>query len=430
MTITDKKIENGEALLTIEVPVDEVKPFLERASQRIAKTKTIAGFRPGKAPLAMVMMEVGAMTVHQEALQEIIASAYWKAIQQEKLNAVGQPDVTVEKLAPGNPVVFKAVVSLMPEVTLTPWRDIVIEKKPVTVSDAEVEKVLEEFRAMQATEALVERAAAMGDKVEVNFEVKREGVVIEGGNGRKFPIVLGRSSMIPGFEEQILGLKAGEKKEFSLTFPTPYMQESLAGKEAQFSVDVIAVYERTLPQLDDAWAQKFSGGTLADFKKMIHGNLETEKQQDESRRREQDVIEKLISRAKFSSIPPRMITSEVHTMLHELQDDIRQRGMEWQKYLQSVKKTEDQMREEMRPFGEKRVKAALTMRALARELAIVISDTEIEAERDRQRQTHKDNEQVLENINRPEFKNYISVFLQNKKVMEKVFAELKLGQIS
>lgn len=428
MQITREELDHGRVKLTIEIPAEGMEPFLERAAQHLSQSKPIAGFRPGKAPRAVVQKQFGDTALYEKAIDDVVARTLWQALKEQQIDSVGRPDIAVEKLAPGNPVIYTATISVMPVVTLNDWQSIRVTPEPVVVSDADIDKVVEDIRNMQAAETLVLREIRNGDKAEVNFTVMRDGVVIEGGTGKKFQVIVGSKQMIPGFEEALLGLKANDIKEFTLTFPKPYAQESLAGKEAQFSVEVLAVYERVLPEKNDEWSQRVVNKPYSELRAMIRGNLENERKEQNDRHTENAVIERLIERATLSSIPENMIHSEIEKMLIELETDVQHRGMEWEKYLKSMKRTREELAKEFRPQAEIRVKGALILRALAKELLLAATAVEIEEETKRQRDAYAGNTDALRRIQSEDFKRYLALSIENRKVMEELMKRLVVAK--
>lgn len=424
MQVTREELDKGRVKLTIEIPVVDMEPFLERAAQHLSQSKPIAGFRPGKAPRAVVRKQFGDAALYEQAIDNVVARTLWAALKEQQIESVGRPEIAVVKLAPGNPVVYVAIVSVMPTVTLNDWQSIRIIPEPVVVSDADIDKVIEDIRNMQATETLVPREIRNGDKAEVNFTVMRDGVVIEGGTGKKFQVIVGSKQMIPGFEEALLGLKANDTKEFALTFPKPYVQESLAGKEAHFSVEVLAVYERVLPEKNDQWSQRVVNKPYGELRVMIKGNLESEKKEQNLHQTENTIIERLIERVTLSSIPENMIRSEVEKMLIELEADVQHRGMEWEKYLKSMKRTREELAKEFSPQAEIRVKGALILRALAKELSLAASAAGIEEELKHQRDEYVGNTEALRRIQSEDFKRYLAISIENRKVMEELMKRL------
>ncbi|MFH0873822.1 MAG: trigger factor [Candidatus Komeilibacteria bacterium] len=418
MNIQEKKLDHGQLQLTIELAVDELVPYIERAASRLAQTTAIAGFRPGKAPLELVKSHLGEMKIWQEAAQLAVPKTLHQAIQEKHLITVGQPDVTLEKLAPNNPLVFTATMALMPEVTLGKWQALKMPLDEVTVSSEEVDKVVNDFASWQATETIADRPAQLKDKVEVDFEVLVDGVVIEGGKAIKYPMILGSSSMIPGMEEQIIGLKAGEEKEFDLTFPQEYFQASLAGKQARFQVKVVTVMQRNLPIINDDWAQKLVHKTLLEWRQELRASIMADKQAEKAREWENSIMEQIIGVSTFGEIPKTLLANEISKMLHELQHSVEQRRMKWADYLQGMKKTEEQLKQEFEPTATNRVKAALIMRQIAKDSAMTITLEELEQDLAAQEQQYQGNEQALEVVHSPEYKEYMENVLINRKVMQ------------
>ena len=199
MKIEKKDLGKNQVELTIEVPVEELKNHLEKAAQKLSKKSKIPGFRPGKAPYDLVKARVGEMAIYQEALELIVNATLYQVVMQEKLITVGQPEIKIEKLAPGNPIIYKAIVSLLPEISLGNWQTKKIDKKIVKAEEEEINQTLKQLQEMRAQETLADRVANQGDKMEVDFEVSINKVVIEGGTSKKYPIILGENRMIPGF---------------------------------------------------------------------------------------------------------------------------------------------------------------------------------------------------------------------------------------
>ena len=418
MTVQEKKLDHGQLELTIELAVDELVPYIEQAAKRLSDKTSIPGFRPGKAPLEMVKSHVGEMTIWQEAAQLAVPKVVHNVIVDKKINTVGQPQIMLDKLAPNNPLVFTAIVALMPEVTLGKWQSLKLMPEEVTVTDDEVNKVVLDFASWQATETVVDRPAQMGDKIEADFEVLIDGVVIEGGKASKYPLVLGAGTMIPGMEEQFVGLKAGEEKEFDLTFPKEYHQASLTGKQAHFKIKIISVMQRTMPVVNDEWAQKIVNKTLFEWRQELREGIKADKETEKSREWENSVMEQIIAVSTFGDIPKVLLDNEISKMLHELQHSVEQKRMKWDDYLSSMKKTEEQMKQEFEPTAINRVKAALVMRQIAKESEMKLTVEEMEQDIAAQEQQYQGNEQALEVVRSSEYREYMESVLINRKVMQ------------
>lgn len=418
MQITTKNLEKNQIELTIEVSQEEIKPHLEKAATKLSITKKLPGFRPGKAPYEMVKKQFGEMALLQEALQYVIADSFYKAVTKEKLQTIGQPEIKVEKIAPENPVIYKAIVSLLPKITLGEWQKLSVKKQAVIVNDIDVNKTIEQLQNMNAQESIVNEAAKTGDKVELNFEVLIDKVIIEGGKSSKYPLVIGEGQMIPGFEEQIIGLKAKDKKEFELKFPEKYFQKTLANKLATFKVEVLNVYKRELPKLDDVFAKTMGFESMTQLRKQLFDNIKQDKENKEAQRVENAAIDEIIKISTIEEIPETLISNEIHKMIHELEQSIAQRGMDMAGYLKSLNKTHDDLHKDFREQAIQRIKAALVMRQLAQEEKIKADDKEIDAEIKKQTEIYKDSKEVLQNIQHPNYRDHLANVMINKKVIK------------
>ena len=420
MNITSKDLGQRQLELTIEVAVADLEPQLKKAADRLSQKSKIDGFRAGKVPYEMVRSRLGDMAIYQEALEDVLQATFWQAISEQKLVTIGQPKIEVQKMAPNNPLVYTAIVALMPEVKLGSWQTLRFEPTETKITAEEVEKVINDLASMQATELIVLRPAQMRDKAEVDFEVLIDKVVIEGGSGKKYPLILGSNSMIPGFEEQIIGMKAGENKTFNLRFPKEYFQSNLADKEAEFKVSLNNVYQRTLPQIDDAWAEKMSGKKLPELKQNIEENIFTEKNERAELDLEQKILERIIADSTWSELPEILLTSEAERMLHELKHGIEAKHMKWDEYLQNLKRSEDDILKDFKPQAERRIKGALILQQIAKEEKIIVTPEEIEAEIKRQEPQYAGNANALQELHSPRYRNYVGTILFNRKTIGKI----------
>ena len=420
MQIDKKDLEKSQIELTIELSEEELKPHLEKAAQLISSQQKIAGFRPGKVPYELAKNKFGEMALYQAAVDFIINDSFYKAIVRENIESVGQPKIDVEKMAPGNPFVYKAVVSIVPKVTLGQWTTLKIKKKEVKIETEEIEKTLNQLQNMKAQEKLVERAAKNGDKVEVDFEVFINKAIIEGGKSSKYPLIIGEKQMIPGFEEQVLGLKAGDKKEFELKFPEKYFQKNLANRLATFKIKVVSVYQRSLPEINDDLAKGLGFENLTKLKEQLQDNIRQDKEAKENQRLETEIIKEIIKISQIAELPENLIDNEIHKMIHELEHNIRQQGMDMAGYLKSLNKTHDDLHHDFRAQAIERVQAALIFKQIAKEEKIKIEEKEINEELKKQEDFYKstNNSQALKNIQNPLYKNHVISSLVNSRIME------------
>lgn len=418
MKIEKKEINKTQVELIVEISIEELKPFLNQATQEISKDVKVPGFRAGNVPYDILKKHVPEAQIYEQAFYKAVNKTLPQAIKQEKIEFIGQPKVDLEKVAPGNPMIYKAQLALMPNVKLGDYKSFKAKKKPVEVDQKKVDKTFEDLRQLRAQEKLVKREAKKGDKVTVDFTVKQNNVPIEGGQAKKQPVVIGENQFIPGFEEQITGLKAGDEKKFPLTFPEKYPQKTLAGKKCDFEVKVHEVFELTLPELDDKLAQSFNFKTLEEFKEKIKENITTESEQKEKERLELALLEEIIERSEFDPLPSMLLDAEIEKMMHELKQQVEGQQAKFEDYLKSIKKTEEDLRKEWKPQAEKRIKTALITRQIADQEKIEASDADVEAERKKTLEMYKEMPDMKQKLDTPEYRSYLKNMLSNRKVFE------------
>lgn len=426
MKLTKQTLPKNVVELTIEVATDELKPFLETAAKEISQNKPIEGFRPGKASYEMIKQRFGEMTILQQATNALIAEFYYQAIDQEGLQTVDQPEIEIVKMAPENPFIFKAKVALLPSIELCDYQNIKLKAvTPAKVTDDEVKKVIDDIRKMRATDKKVERAAKMGDKIEVNFETFVDGVAIAGGKADKYQMVLGDKQMIPGFEEAIVGLTAGEKKEFELSFPKDYHNTNIAGKKAKFKIEVLTISEIQLPELNEEFVKSLGAPSKEELEKQIKHNLEHEKLHKDMDAKDLELLNALIDKTKFGDIPDVLLNSETHKMMEELKDNVARQGLEFTEYLNHLKKKESDLLLDFTPDALKRVKTSLIIRAVAEKENITTNEKEIDFERQRTLQSYQYNpamaeqlKQIEANIKSEAAERYFSNVIVNRKTIE------------
>lgn len=419
MNITNEPKEKSQVELKIELTWDEFTPYIEQAVKKIADHVDIPGFRKGQAPREMIEKKVGDMAVLQEAASLAVEKTLPSVMEEHKIDSVGQPSVNIEKLANDNPFLFSVMIPVLPEVTIGDISKIKVEKEEVSVEDAEVDKVVDNLQKMRAKEILAERPAKDGDKTEIKFEVFLDNIPVEGGTADKYPLVIGEGQMIPGFEEQIVGMKKEEVKEFKLKFPDEYHNKMLAGKEADFKVTMIAVFDRELPELNDDFAKEVGQvDTVNALKDEIEKNIFEEKKQKAEQEYERKVVEALIEQVTYGDLPDVMVTQETNQMMAELEQNLAQQGLKFEDYLQHLKKDRGQLMLDFTPDAVKRIKSALAIRTLAKTEKIEATPDEIEEELERYRKIYAVNPQMMEQVNSPGYKQYVTNVLRNKKTLE------------
>jgi len=421
MNVTTKKLPKSQVELTIELSQEEeeLKPYIQQAVAEISKESVIAGFRPGKAPYEIVEKQVGAMKIYQQAAEKAIQKTYPQAIIDNKLLTVGPPKIAVEKIAPNNPLVYKATAALLPNVKLGDYKKIKEGRKEVGVEAKEVDGTLNNLQKMFGKEKRVSRPVQKGDKVEMDMNTYVDKVPIDGGKSENHPVTVGEGHFIPGFEDNLVGLVEGQTKEFQLKFPKEYHRKELAGKPVDFKVKMKSVFEIEKPDLDDNFAKtagKFE--KLDDLRRQIEKNIHQEKTAKEQQRWELAVIEQIINKSSFDEIPDILVESELHKMLHELEHEVTGQGMKFEDYLSSIKKSKEDLQKEFQPRAVKRVKTAFVLHKIAKEENITVSDEEINTEVERNKQQYQNNPEAQKQISKDEYKNYLKSVLRSQKVFE------------
>jgi len=418
MNIQKNQPKPSQMELTITIRLEEYQPFLEKAAVRLSQSNKIDGFRPGKAPFEIVRQRFGEMKIYEEALDDIITYFYFQAVSQEKLNTVSQPKIDLEKFAPQNPIVFKATTALTPEVKLGNHKGLKVKKAEIKIEDQETDKVIQDIRKMQAKESLTESPAQKNDRVEIDFEVSLDKVVIDGGQGKKYPLIIGDGAMIPGFEEQLIGMKANEEKTFQLKFPDEYQNKMVAGKLCDFKVKMLAVFKRKLPEVTDEWAKNMGAESTEDLRTKIKKNLADEKMFHEEQRTELEMLNKIVEQTEFSEIPEVLIDNEAHRMVHEFEDSIEQQGLKFEEYLKNIKKEKKDLENDFKEKALERVKTSLVIREIADKEKIEATDEEIKKETERILEQTRDNQEAQNNVRSEGYQEYLRTVVRNRKVIE------------
>lgn len=427
MSYTTKKLENSQVEFSITVTPEEYAPHLEGAAARLSARTAIKGFRHGKAPYAVIRRELGDMAILQEALEPIIKESFYKAVMDEKLDTIGMPQITIEKMAPDNDVVYKAVVALLPKLELPDLKKISVKRESKEVTEEQITETLDAIRGMHAVEVLKDAPATGTDKLVLDMNMFIDNVPMEGGQAKDYQVYLSEKHYIPGFNEQVEGMKKGDEKEFSLDFPDTHYQKQFAGKKVDFKVSVKDVFERQLPELNDELAQKLGQESMEKLKELIVTNMKAEAKEKSDRNVEIAILEEMIDKTKFDPIPEVLIDAERQKMFYELKRDLDRNGVSIEDYLRDIKKDEKTLYEEFKVQAEKRAKAALVSRQVSLDKGITVSDAEVDAEIEMMNQAYKNDPEYIENIKKPEVRDTIKSAIQNRKVMQFLKAKI-LGE--
>lgn len=415
-----EQLEKNQIKLTFALTQDEMLPYLHEAATRLSETTSIPGFRPGKAGYEIVKQRFGEMKIMEEALEPMIRKSFVEAVLAQNLETVGSPKIDVEKMAPGNGLVFTAQVTRMPKVLeLCDYKAQSLPHKSTDIEEKEITLALKDLQRMQTKEVRAPKHTPIKatDKVVIGVNIKKEGVAIEGGQSPNHAIYLTEEYYIPGFKEQLLGLKEDDEKSFTLPFPENHVQKMLAGSNADFEITIKEIFHLEPPGLDDTFASSLGMKNFEALKKAIVHNLKEEKEREEHARQEREILELIAKKSQMEEIPDLLLNEEIHKMTGELKHGVESQGLDFDTYLSNLKKTLVQLKLDLTPQALMRIKVALVMRAVAEKETVVVDEKEIDAELDRIAERYDDKE-TKARIFAPEYREYIEQMLKNRKVIE------------
>jgi trigger factor len=404
--------------LTISVKPDEYNSHLVNTAKRLSSKVKIDGFRAGNVPYDIMVKKVGETEILNESLNDIITETFVKAIEEKKLDTIGQPEIKITKIAPGNDLEYKAIVILIPNIELPDLDTIEIKKENLKIENSEIDHTIAHLAKSRAKQTLVDAVAAKKHLVKLDYNISIAGVPQEGGQQKDFEAHLGDSHMVPGFEENIIGTKAGTTKKFDVKFPADYFQKNFAGKTATFDVKISGVYELDIPEINDELASSLGNFKNVDeLKKQIEDNIKAEKETELNKKTETDMLHKIIEKTKFEDIPDKMIENEINAIVHEIESDLAMKGLKMETWLENMKKTMDQFKADLQPQAITRVKSALIVRAVAHKENIKVDKKEVASEIEKLTKAYKDNPEIEKQINNPSYQAHLENVLNGQKVM-------------
>ncbi|MBR3270684.1 MAG: trigger factor [Clostridia bacterium] len=375
-------LEGNKAKLTIKIDADVFEKAIQEAYRKTGSRYTVQGFRKGKTPRKIIETYYGAGVFYEDAFDAVWGEAYDAAVEEHKLIPIDQPSLDINSIGKDG-VEFTATVQLQPDVTLGAYKGLSVPKTNTEVTDADVDKALEDEREKQARFTDVERPAENGDRLLLDYSGSVDGEKFDGGTAEDQTLVLGSGAFIPGFEEQLVGTKAGEQKDITVTFPAEYHAENLAGKEAVFACNVKAVQVKELPEIDDDLIADISEfDTVADWKADKKAKMLEEKQKAAAVARENAAIDGACANATVD-IPAVMIDRQVDYMVRDLEYRLSGSGLDMNTYCQYLGTTVDEMKKNFRPDAEHRVKMQLVIEAIVKAENLSASDEDMQAEIER-----------------------------------------------
>jgi trigger factor len=376
------KVENKELFsveLVIEVGAEEFEAGLDRAYKKNRGSISVPGFRKGKAPRKVIEGMYGIGVFYEDAIEELYPVALEEAVRSEELDIVATPAVEIVE-AGKDGVTFKATITVRPEVTLENYKGLEADKVLATVSDAAVDAELGTLVERATRLEAVERAAENGDTAVIDFEGFQEGIPFQGGKGENFELVLGSGSFIPGFEDQVVGMSAGEEREVTVTFPEDYQAAELAGKPAVFKVKLHEVKGKAVPELDDEFAKDVSEfDTLTALKEDLRAKVAERNMAQADARFKQALLDQLADQVTIE-LPAAMVEAQIDNVMNDYKQRLESQGISLEMYMSYMQLTEQAMRTELRPGAERQLKTQLALEAIAKAEQIQVADEDVTEE--------------------------------------------------
>ena len=426
MQITTKNSSPTKIELTIAADKAQMEATKNHVVADLAKTVNLAGFRKGHAPLALVEKNVDSATLQSQFLDHAINDLYVEAITQEKLRPVATPEVTVKKFVPFDTLEFTATVEVVGKITLGDYKKVKVAKKEEKVTTEDVTAVIDDLRARDSKKEEVKRAAKDGDEVTIDFagvDTKTKEP-LEGGKGDNYPLIIGSNTFIPGFEPELIGLKAGDEKTFDVTFPKDYGSTELQNKKVTFTVTATLIKGVKLPELTDEFAAAAGPfKTVAELKADIKKQLQSEKDAQVQRTFESDLLE-AVAKISTADIPKVLVDEEIDRMEEEEKRNLVYRGQTWQEHLESEAKTAEKHHEDLRESAEARVKTGLVLGEVAEAEKINVDEKELDARIKDLKKQYTD-KQMQSELDKPENRRELRSRLLTEKTIERLASLVK-----
>ncbi|MBA2680136.1 MAG: trigger factor [Ktedonobacteraceae bacterium] len=381
MKVSVERLPTSEAVLNVDVTWDEMEKASEKAYRKLVKQIDIQGFRRGKAPRSIVERRVGKESIYQEGLDDLISEVYKDAVKEHELTPISQPKLDAPVFEQGQDYHFSLTVPVVTPVKLPDYKALHFEREDATVSSEEVDKELESYQSRLTEWKEVERAANYDDRVKADLKLTSEEKQISDLKDNTFELTHERHGLFSGMDEYLVGMKAGESKNFSTTIPTDYSNEKIAGKQADYEVTVHAVEAKEAPAIDDEFAKKISDGqyeTIEELSKVISDNILSRKKRSLEEELRQKALDAVIEQSEFV-IHPLLIDEEVAEMEHQFGHMLEQQHLNMNQYLSMMKKSQAEYREELRPDAEKRIKQQLVLQEIAVQENISVDPEEIQS---------------------------------------------------
>ncbi len=422
MKTTVKKLSETKVVLTIVVDRTELEAAEQVALKKMSRDVKVPGFRKGHVPLSVVAKNINPNALQEETLDNALSKAVAEAFVGEKIQAIERPEVEVKKFIPGDTLEFTAQATILPAVKLPDYQKLKTKRAEVKVVDADADDIITRMQENFAQKSEVDRAAKDGDEVVIDFIGKKDGVEFDGGKAEDYSLKIGSGQFIPGFEDGIVGHKAGDKFELELKFPKDYHAKELAGQKITFSVELKAVNESKLPELNDEFAAKCGPFTsMDDLRKDILREVKEQKSRDSEEKFKDELVGELADNIRVE-LPEILVDDQVRSIEQDMQQNLTYRGLELDSYLstQGFSDKDDWLAKEVRPAAERRVKAGLVLAELSKELKIDVSHEELSAQIETMRQYYGKDAKTAKQFDNPDVHRDIA----NRLITDKTIAKL------
>lgn len=421
----EKTENNNEVKLEFTVEAEKFDGAIKTVFNKNSKYFNIPGFRKGKAPYQIVEKTYGAQIFYEDAFNEVAGEAFEEGLKENNIEAVSKPEVEIKQIEKGKDLIFTAVVQTKPEVTLGKYKGIQVKKVEYNVSDEDVEHELMHMAEKNARLVSVEdRPVESGDITVIDFEGFVDGVAFDGGKAENHELTIGSNTFIPGFEDQIIGMKPEEEKEIKVKFPEEYFSANLAGKDATFKVKLHEIKKKEMPEINDELAKDISEfDTIEELKNSIKEKQEEQNKTKAKYETEDEVIKAVCEEAKVE-IPSGMIESETDHMVQDINTRLSYQGMNIDQYLKMMNKTMEEFRSEYKEQAETAVKSRLVLEAVGKEAGIEVKEEEISAKIKEMAENYgRKEEEVKDN---PELVKYVGDSLKTEKTIDFLVENAKI----
>ena len=425
MSVKVENTENkNEVKLTFNIEAEKFEEAMKKVYTKTAKYFNIPGFRKGKAPMQLVERQYGSAIFYEDAFNELVPDIYDQAIKDNKIEAVSKPSIDIVQMKKGKELIFTAVVETKPEVELGKYKGIEIKKIEYNTTDKDIEHELGHMAERNSRLVSIEdRPVEKGDITTIDFVGSVDGVEFEGGKAENHELEIGSNTFIPGFEDQIIGMKIDEVKDIKVKFPDDYFSKDLAGKDAVFKVTLHEIKKKELPKIDDEFAKDVSEfDTLDELKNSIKEKLDTENTEKTKYETEEEAIKAVCDNTKLD-IPNGMIELEIDNMVKDMENRLSYQGLNLNQYLQIMEKTETEIRDNFKEQAERNIKSRLVLEAIVKVEKIEATPEEIDEKiKEMAKQYGRKEDELLAN---EQLKEYVKGNLETEKAIDFIVKNAK-----